>query len=62
MDHLVVERHQRFSTDLSLRLSFKKFHEGEIELAIHHAEEAIKAMQEIKATKKPTDSGMSIDQ
>lgn len=51
MNVFIGEEHERYAAEMCLRVALKKFNEGDFELAIHRAEEAIrslKALQEIK--------------
>ncbi|QNK86471.1 hypothetical protein H7992_14505 [Sporosarcina sp. resist] len=51
MEEFSEELHERYAAVISLRIAFKKLKEGDIDLALHRAEDAVrslKALQEIK--------------
>ena len=51
MKEFSSELHEQYATEMCLRMAFMKFKEGDIDLAIHRTEDALrslKALQEIK--------------
>lgn len=52
MDIFAGAEHEKYAADLCLRIAFKKFKEGDFELAIHRAEEAIRSLKVLQEIKK----------
>ncbi|MER2091008.1 MAG: hypothetical protein ABS920_14810 [Sporosarcina sp.] len=46
------ELHERYAAELCLRIAFKKLKAGDIELALHRAEDAVKSLKELQQIKK----------
>jgi len=48
MNVFIGVAHEQYAAELCLRIAFKKFKEGDYDLAIHRAEEAIRSLNELK--------------
>ncbi len=46
------ELHEQYATEMCLRLAFKKFKEGDIDLAIHRTEDALRSLKALQDIKK----------
>ncbi len=52
MKVFIGEEHERYAAEMCLRVAFKKFKEGDFELAIHRSEEAIRSLKVLQEIKK----------
>ncbi len=52
MKEFSSELHERYAAEICLRIAFKKFKEGDIDLALHRAEDAVRSLKALQDIKK----------